>query len=407
MANILWLTDSPMTCTGYSTISWNILNKLSEAGHNCYCLAHNYIGQPIPPGLTLEDGTKYNFWIHGGSPKPYAQDLIQPLIKKYNINIFGILLDTFMLYPWILNMDFSPAKTIFYFPSDGGGGMPLGCENILKKVNCPVAMAKFGQRQVKQLYSIDVNYIPHAIDVKNYYPLDKGSKEQCKAKFGLSGKFVVGCVQRNQGRKMPDRLIKAFKLFCENKPDAMLLLHTDPQDVAAPFDLFQLINRYKLNNRVVFTGMSFYNAFTYKQMNEVYNAMDMFILGTSGEGFGIPTIEAQACEIPCVLTNYTTSYELLKEDGESGLLANLSGDAEEDIPLTHTNEIIEGTLTGSWNVERGLCSIRDLAKKMEILYNDKQLRERLGKQGREKVLKHYNWDKVGQDWVNLIGELIK
>ena len=168
--NILWLSDSPMTTTGYSTISQNICNKLVEAGHQVFFIAHNYIGQPIPPGLTLQDGTKYNFWIHGGSPKPYAQDLIVPMIKKYNIDVFGILLDTFMLYPWILNLDFSPAKTIFYFPSDGGGGMPLGCENILKKVNCPVAMSRFGQRQVKELYNVDTKYIPHAVDLKNYYP---------------------------------------------------------------------------------------------------------------------------------------------------------------------------------------------------------------------------------------------
>ena len=28
--------------------------------------------------------------------------------------MFGILLDTFMLYPWLLNMNFAPAKSVFY-----------------------------------------------------------------------------------------------------------------------------------------------------------------------------------------------------------------------------------------------------------------------------------------------------
>ena len=257
--NILWLSDSPLTVTGYATMSFNICNKLVEAGHKVFYIGHNYVGQTIPPGLELQDGTKLNFTILGGSPKPYAQDLIQPYIKKYNIDVFGILLDTFMTYPWLLNLDFAPAKTIFYYPSDGGGGMPLGCENILKKVNCPVAMAKFGQRQVKQMYNIDTKYIPHAADIKNYYPLSIEEKEKCKAQFGLKDKFVIGCVQRNQGRKMPDRLIKAFALFCKDKPDAVLFLHTDPYDVAAPFDTIQIINRYGLQNRVIFSGMSFFN----------------------------------------------------------------------------------------------------------------------------------------------------
>jgi len=407
MSNILWLSDSPFCVTGYATISWNICNKLAEAGHNVYYLAHNYIGQTLPPGIKMQDGTVYKFTIIGGSPTPYSQDLIMPLIKKYNIDVFGILLDTFMTYPWLLNLDFSPAKSIFYFPSDGGGGLPLGCENILKKVNCPVAMAKFGQRQAKKMHDLDTNYIPHAIDTENYFPLSKEKKELCKAKFGLQDKFVVGCVQRNQGRKMPDRLLKAFKLFSKDKPDAVLFLHTDPRDNAAPFDILNLINRLKLNNRVVFSGMNFYNGFDYKQMNEVYNAMDMFAISTSGEGFGIPIIEANACGLPVVATNYTTSLELLKEGKESGLLANLSGDSEEELPDFHCDEILDGTLTGSWNVERGMVSIKDMAKKMELLYNDANLREELGKNGAEKTKEQYNWNDIGQQWVKLVEELIK
>ena len=388
--NIMMLSDSVYTVTGYSTITWNILNKLAEAGHTCYALGHNFIGQPVEPGTTFKDGTKLNFTILGGSPQPYAQDLLAPYIKKYNIDVFIILLDTFMVYPFLLSLDFAPAKTIFYYPSDGGGGLPLGCENILKKVNCPVAMARYGQRQVKTLYDMDVKYIPHAIDTSIYHPLSKEEKEKCKAKFGLQGKFVVGCVQRNQGRKMPDRMIKAFSIFCKSHPDAVLFLHTDPRDVASPFDMLQLINRYKLNNRVVFSGMTFFNGFDYKEMNEVYNACDTFLLTTSGEGFGIPIIEAMACEVPVVATDYTTTQELLIEDGECGLPIKLAT-----------------TLTGSWNVERGVADDDDCVKQLERLYNDKELRERLGKTGREKVEKFYTWDKVGKQWNDLVEELIK
>ena len=388
--NILWLSDSALTVTGYATISWNICNKLAEAGHEVHYIGHNYIGQTIPPGLKLQDGTEMKFWIHGGSPQPYAQNLIMPMIKKYNIDVFGILLDTFMTYPWLLNLDFSPAKSIFYFPSDGGGGLPLGCENILKKMNCPVAMARYGMRQCKELYNLDTKYIPHAIETSIYYPLSPEEKEKCKAKFGLQGKFVVGCVQRNQGRKMPDRMIKSFAMFCKDKPDAVLFLHTDPYDVAAPFDMINLINRYKINNRVIFSGMNFFNGFDYKKMNEVYNAMNIFFLTTSGEGFGIPTIEAAACGIPSVVTDYTTTQELLIEDGQCGLPVKLASE-----------------LTGSWNVERAIMDDEHGVECLNKLYYDKELREQLGKTGIEKVNKIYTWKGVGKQWCDLVEELVK
>lgn len=390
MSNILWLSDSPLTVTGYATISWNICNKLAEAGHNVYFIGHNYLGQPIPKGLTLQDGTKFNFTILGGSPRPYASDLLQPYIKKYKIDVFGILLDTFMCYPWLLGMDFAPAKTIFYYPSDGGGGMPLGCENILKKVNCPISMSKFAKKQVKEYYNLDTNYIPHAIDIKNYYPLSPEEKLKCKMKWGMQDKFVVGVVARNQGRKMLDRTIKTFALFAKDHPDAILFMHTDIQDVASPFDMAQLIMRYKLQNRVVFTGMKFFDGFDYKQMNEVYNAMDCFLLTTSGEGFGVPIIEAMACGIPVLATDYTTTQELLIEDGVCG------------IPVKVASE-----LTGSWNVERAIMDDNDACEKLDSLYNNLPLRKTLGDAGVEKVKKYYEWDGVGKQWCDIMEALVK
>lgn len=390
MARILWLSDSPLTCTGYSTISWNILNRLEEQGHECFFIGHNYIGQAIPKGLKLEDGTEYKFKLLGGSPRPYASDLLMPYIQKYKPDVFGILLDTFMCFPWLLSLDFSPAKTIFYYPSDGGGGLPLGCENILKKVNYPVAMARFGQRQVKELYNMDTRHIPHAVDTKNYYPLPKEQKEELRRKYGLQGKFVIGVVARNQGRKMLDRTIKTMALFAKDHPDAILLMHTDPRDVASPFDMLQLVQRYKIHNRIIFTGMSFFNGFDYKQMNELYNVMDVFLLTTSGEGFGVPIIEAMACEVPVIATDYTTTQELLIEDGECGIPVKLSSE-----------------LTGSWNVERAIMSDDDAVKVLKELYDNPELRIKLGKMGKEKVDKLYNWEKVGRDWNDLINQITK
>jgi len=398
------LSDSPFICTGYSNIATNIANILSDAGHNVIFLGNNFWGQMLMPGIKFEDGKELKFKVLGMAKEMYFRDVLSTYTKLYKMDVLIILLDTFMMYPWFMDLDLSPAKVVFYYPSDGGGGMPLGCENILKKVDVPVAMAKFGQRQVEDLHGVKSRYIPHAVDTNYFYPLKKEEKEKLKEFSGLKGKFVIGVVARNQGRKMLDRTIKIMSLYSKYDKDAVMMMHLDPEDVAQVFPIVSLVNRYGLQNRIFFTGMKYYKGFNFKQMNNVYNTMDVFLLTTSGEGFGVPIIEAMACEVPVVVTDYTTTKELVL-DNNCGLGINLAGVSEEKNPDVHGNEILDGTLTGNWSVERGMCSIEDGVKKLIMLKEDKELRERMGKNGREAVLKYYDWKGVGQQWIDLVEEL--
>ena len=125
--------------------------------------------------------------------------------------------------------------------------------------------------------------------------LSKEEKEMLKAKWGVSGKFVIGVVARNQSRKFLDRTLKSMYYIKQKIPNAVLFLHLDPYDPAGQtFNMFSMIQRYNLENRVFFSGMRAHQGFDWNKMNEVYNLMDCFYLSTSGEGFGIPIIEAMA-----------------------------------------------------------------------------------------------------------------
>ena len=132
--------------------------------------------------------------------------------------------------------------------------------------------------------------------------------------------------------------------------------------------------------------------------------MDVFLLTTSGEGFGVPIIEAMACEVPVLVTNYTTTKELVL-DHNAGFGIDLVGTEIDEHPDVHCNEILDGTITGSWDVERGICSIKDCAKKLDMMESNPEVSKRMGKNGREAVLKYYDWDVVGKDWIKVIEEL--
>jgi glycosyltransferase involved in cell wall biosynthesis len=46
------------------------------------------------------------------------------------------------------------------------------------------------------------------------------------------------------------------------------------------------------------------------QMAQLYNAFDVLVNPSYGEGFGVPIVEAQACGVPVIVTDWTSMPEL-------------------------------------------------------------------------------------------------
>lgn len=405
------LSDSPSIPTGYRDQSVMLADYLVKQGHTIHFLGNAYQGTTLESFKFIGED-QHNFKLYGMGRQPYFADIISQHLKETKSDYFIILLDTFMLFDgkgqiphgWFLNIDCSPAQTIFWFPSDGGGGMPIGCHQILQKVEHPVAMAKYGQKQVKDYYNINTVHIPHGTDKNRFFKLPDDQRQALRAKYNLQDKFVIGVVARNQPRKFLDRTIKIFQILknvVDKIPNAVLFLHLDPNDPAQVFDMKRLIAKFNLENRVVFSGMDAMKGFPRSEMNNLYNLFDLFLLTTSGEGFGIPIIEAMSCEIPVLATNYTTTPELVIEN-KAGLGINLVGTDKVKV-LTPTGPmdidsklyddlVINGTITGSWEVERGICDVQDAANKLIYLYEHPEEMKVMGKNGRKAIEEKYSFD---------------
>ena len=104
------------------------MRYLQNKGHEIIYLANGYNGSNIDY-VKLEGGEEFNYKIIGHSPQnAYFHQNMSQLMKQIQPDKFIILLDTFMLFQTgFLNIDTSPAETYFWYPSDGGGGMPKGC----------------------------------------------------------------------------------------------------------------------------------------------------------------------------------------------------------------------------------------------------------------------------------------
>jgi glycosyltransferase involved in cell wall biosynthesis len=375
-----------------------------------YHIAWNSNGSVLKPPVKIGDENSeeaLNFTILSGGREPYAKDVLPEYFAKYKPDIFWVLLDSFMLFPWITQMSI-PAKSIIYYPSDGNY-FPTNCEHVLRKFDVSVAMAKFGQNQISDSFNMHTEYIPHATNPGMFYPLSEQEKRACKSAFGIpEDAFVFGDVGRNQGRKMMGMEIMAFGEFMKRNPsaNAYLLLWTDFLDVAAHSDLMNLARRYDVAHRIIGKDMmKFYQGAPTQMMNKIYNAMDVKISTTTGEGFGITTIEAMAAEIPVIMTDYTTTAELLDYPYEAPNTQQVLQIGKCGIGVPIAAEI-----PGTWDVMRGFVNLDEFVDAMCMLYNQADTRKQMGVAGRQRVLDNYSWDGpkgMINQWVALFKRMVE
>ncbi len=74
---LLHISDSPWNMTGFSTVSLNVLNGLSDKGYECHYMGHNFLGQTVPPNPSmLQGGIPFKFTLYGAGREAYCKDII-------------------------------------------------------------------------------------------------------------------------------------------------------------------------------------------------------------------------------------------------------------------------------------------------------------------------------------------
>lgn len=135
--------------------------------------------------------------------------------------------------------------------------------------------------------------VKNGIDV-NKYPFDNKIRERIRAEFEIDNDtFVIGHVGRFSYPKNHEFLIKAFFEYEKLDTKCKLLLVGKGPEI---YKIREIVNRLKLTDKVIFTGVR-------DDVNEVLQAMDIFVFPSRFEGFGIVTIEAQASGLFCIVSN--------------------------------------------------------------------------------------------------------
>lgn len=118
-------------------------------------------------------------------------------------------------------------------------------------------------------------------------------RNRIRNELGINEKFVVGHVGRFKPEKNHSFLIDVFYEIKQMKKDAVLLMIGNGDSNKTVMDKIKRLSLEKdvilLQNRT--------------NVNELYQAMDVFVFPSIYEGLGIVAIEAQAAGIPCVCSS--------------------------------------------------------------------------------------------------------
>jgi glycosyltransferase involved in cell wall biosynthesis len=176
----------------------------------------------------------------------------------------------------------------------------------------PIAMSRFGQ---EMLADLDPLYVPHGVDTQAFRPYDR---DAVRAQVGVpKDAFVVGMVAANKGRpsrKGFQQALEAFRAFRASRDDALLYLHTSVSpDAAMGENIPGLLQSLGIPAESVMVADQYrmlLNPFPQTTMGMIYSSLDVLLNPAMGEGFGVPVIEAQACGVPVIVTDFSAMREV-------------------------------------------------------------------------------------------------
>lgn len=146
----------------------------------------------------------------------------------------------------------------------------------------------FGKRPFK--------VIPNAIEVDRFL-YHQEVRHRVRMKLNLSGKYVVGHVGRLSYQKNHDYLIDIFEeLYQRDQNARLLLIGTGDKEKA----LRDKVQKKALEEAVLFLGNR-------EDVNELYQAMDIFVMPSFFEGIPVTGIEAQFSGLTCLFSDRVPS----------------------------------------------------------------------------------------------------
>ncbi len=153
----------------------------------------------------------------------------------------------------------------------------------------------------KQYLNGQYTIIYNAIDIDKFR-YNKTARERMREQLGITNNFVLGHIGRFTHQKNHSYLIDIFKIISDLDSKATLILVGEGKLQAV---IKEKVRKFNLTEKVLFLGVR-------KDIPELLQAIDVFVMPSYHEGLPVTLVEAQAASLPCVLsTKITKEVEML------------------------------------------------------------------------------------------------
>ncbi|WP_218082803.1 glycosyltransferase family 4 protein [Anthocerotibacter panamensis] len=382
------------TPTGFGRVVHSILIRLYQT-YEIHHLGINHSGDPHDAPWPI-----YPAGIYGDL---YGVDRVPELVEKIRPELVVGIADPWTLtrYAAALHAYQNHVRTIFYLPIEGTPLDPSVAVG-LRYIDRLVVYNHFSAETLNEAFRnaaledptlsdrlLDI--IPHGVDTSVFYPL--GDRVAAKKQLlpdlpEFYDSFIVLNANRNQPRKRIDLTMKGFALFARDKPkNVKLCLHMGLEGYG--WNLTILARRLGLEERLILTSNQPEFAWeSVEKLNLIYNACDVGINTSTGEGWGLVSFEHGATGAAQVVPHHSSCAELWQ--GAAELM-------EPSFSLTTERVLFAGEYV----------TPETIAQTLEKLYQNHQLRQERSEQAYIRATDPaYNWDNIARSWAGLFEEVL-
>jgi len=402
--------------TGFGTVTRELGKRFVEAGVDLRIIAVNHRGEPVKgplsgrvwPANMYGDpyGGDYSALAIEGSfwKRLDPSDEWKPDAVLVISDVTGLLSHMGRVNEGIVQL-WRSIPVYHYCPIEGDN-LPPGWRELWNIVR-PVAMSDYGQRVISSFLGRSVPRIYHGVDSETFRPVSFSdpaivdgkrlqTKEACKAHFGMDPKrLLILRSDRNVVRKFYPQLIGLFGEIAQTRDDVDLLMHCRPDDMEG-MDLIAEVMRLpepiRNGQRLWFSGKhDTFVGLTQDGLRALYNAADLYVSTTGGEGFGLTLAESLACEVPVVCTDWAAESEVI---GPGGVMVPPLEDKYGEPVRYHSK----------FGMDWATPDPKAFVEPVLTLLSKPSRRRALGSAGRSHVVRSFNWDIAAAQFVALFEE---